>query len=582
MYGEDPFLVSRLGVAAIQGLQGAARPIDGEHVLATAKHFGAHSQPESGANGGPVNVSERALRGEFFVPFEAAVTQANVGSVMVAYNELDGVPGHINSWLLGNILRDHWAYDGLIISDGMGVERLQSVHHVSRSRAESARKALLAGIDYEIGQTFLELVGEVAEKRVRIERLDNAVARALAARFELGAFDAPPLDPARAAALNNAEPHRALALTAARQGAVLLHNQDFLPLDRSKVRRIAVIGPNAAGAHLGGYSVDPGRGVSLLDGVRAAVAGKSIEVRYARGCNITSEDLTWQGFWKGPVTLPDAAAEQALIQEAVRTARGADVAIVAIGENEATSRETWDNHLGDRDSLSLLGAQNELVVALAATGVPVVLVVFGGRPLEIGAALERSRAALAAFYLGQEGGTALGEILFGDVSPSGHLPITWPRSVGQLPVYYYRKPSARGPYLFASSTPLFPFGWGLTYTRFEHSAVRVVPERIRAGESARVLVTVTNAGARAGTDVVQLYVGADSSSVTRPVRLARGFQRVDLAPGEAREIAFDVTSADLALWDMQMQRTTEPGRYTLEVGSNAADLAATALEVTAP
>lgn len=581
MYGEDPYLVARLGVAAIRGLQGDTRPVGSEHVLATAKHFAAHSQPESGANGGPVNVSERILRGEFFVPFEAAVQEADVAAVMAAYNEIDGIPGHINRWLLDGVLRDEWRFGGIVISDGMGVERLESVHRVSQSRAESARKAILAGVDYEIGTTFLELVGEVAAQRVPVSRVDEAVVRTLAAKFELGLFDQAPLEVGRAVELNNAEAHRAVALEAARQGAVLLTNDGVLPLDRQKLERIAVVGPNAAKAHLGGYSVDPGRGVSLLDGVRAA-AGPSIEVRYARGCNITKDDLTWEGFWKGKVELPEPEAERALIEQAVRTVRGTDVAIVAIGENEATSRETWEGHLGDRDNLSLLGLQDELVAALAATGVPLVLVVINGRPLEIGAAVEKASAAIEAFYLGQEGGTALGEILFGDVAPSGHLPLTLPRSVGQLPVYYYRKPSARGDYLFSTSKPLFPFGWGLTYTTFTHSEPSVTPQQIRPDERASVAVTVTNTGARTGTDVVQLYVGARSSSVTRPVRLARGFQRVTLAPGESRQVRFELGPADLALYDQAMHRVVEPGTYVLEVGSNSAELVSTTLEVADP
>jgi beta-glucosidase len=581
MYGEDPYLVSRIGVAAITGLQGDTRPIGAEHVMATAKHFAAHGQPESGANGGPVNISERVLRSEFFVPFYAAVHEASVAAVMAAYNEIDGVPGHINSWLLRDVLRDEWHFEGVVISDGLGIERLQSVHHVSQSRAESARKALLAGIDYEIGTTFLELVGEVAAKRAPSARIDEAVEHTLAAKFELGLFDASPLDPARAAAVNNSEVHQKLALEAARQAAVLLKNDGVLPLDRAKLRRIAVVGPNAARAHLGGYSADPGRGVSVVDGIRAA-AGKNIEVRYARGCNITSEDLTWEGFWKGKVSLPDPKLEPRLIEEAVRTVRGTDVAIVAIGENEAVSRETWDNHLGDRDSLALLGLQNELVSALAATGVPLVLVVVGGRPLEIGDAVAKSRAAFETFYLGQEGGTALAELVFGDVAPSGHLPITWPKNVGQLPVYYYKRPSARGDYLFSEAKPLYPFGWGLTYTRFAHSNVRVEPASIHPGERATLSVTVSNTGTRAGTDVVQLYVGAQSGSVTRPVRLARGFERVPLAPGEARQVTFDIGPEDLEVWDLSMQRSVEPATYVLEVGSNSAELERTTLEVKPP
>ena len=581
MYGEDPYLVARLGVAAIVGLQGRQRPFDREHVLATTKHFAAHSQPEGGINGAPVSVTERTLRGEFFVPFEAAIGEAHVGAVMAAYHEIDGVPGHINRWLLDDVLRSQWGFDGLVVSDGMGVERLESVHHVTRSRAESARKALLAGIDYEIGATFLELPAEIAAGRVPQARLDEAVERALVARFELGLFDAPALDPAYAARVNNAPEHQKLALEAARQGAVLLANDGVLPLDRKRLRRIAVVGPNAAGAHLGGYSVDPGRAVSLLDGIRAA-AGPGLEVRYARGCDITREDLTWQGFWKGKVELPEPAGQKKLIEEAVRTARGTDLVIVAIGENEATSRETWGGHPGDRDSLALLGAQNELVAELGKTGVPIVLVVIGARPLQIGPALSHARAAVAAFYLGQEGGTALAELLFGDVSPSGHLPITWPRSEGQLPAYYYKKPSAIGPYLFSDDKPQFPFGWGLSYTSFAHSEPRVTPTSIGPAGHAEVVLSVTNTGHRPGTDVVQLYVGARHSSVTRPVRLARGFERVALAPGESREVRFTLGPADLAYFGAAMRREVEPGTYVLEVGSSSAELAAVELEVQAP
>jgi beta-xylosidase len=581
MYGEDPYLVERLGVAAILGLQGERRPFDGEHLLATIKHFAAHSQPEGGINGAPVHVTERALRTEFLVPFEAAVKEARVGAVMAAYHEIDGVPGHLNRWLLEDVLRAEWGFDGVTVSDGMGVERLELVHHVTRSRAESARKALLAGIDYEIGATFLELPAEIAAGRVPEARLDEAVERSLAARFELGLFDAAPLDPALAARVNNAPEHQRLALEAARQGAVLLENDGILPLDRQRLRRIAVVGPNAARAHLGGYSVDPGRGVSLLDGVRAA-AGSAIEVRYARGCNITREDLTWEGFWKGKVELPDGAGEKVLIEEAVRAARGSDVVLVAIGENEATSRETWSSHLGDRDSLALLGAQDELVTAVAGTGVPIVLVVIGARPLAIGAALSRSRAAIAAFYLGQEGGTALAELIFGDRSPSGHLPITWPRSAGQLPAYYYKKPSAIGQYLFSESAPLFPFGWGLTYTTFAHSEPRVTPAHIRPGESAELVINVSNTGQRAGTDVVQLYVGARGGSVTRPVRLARGFERVALAPGESKDVRFAIGPDDLQYFGAAMRREVEPGTYVLEVGSSSAELASVELEVREP
>ena len=577
MYSEDPYLVSRLGVAAIAGLQGKGPGIDEHHVLATAKHFAAHGQPESGANGGPVNVSERVLRGEFLVPFEAAVREAHVGAVMAAYNEIDGVPGHVNRWLLQDVLRQEWRFPGIVISDGMGVERLQSVHHVAASRAEAARKALMAGVDYEIGTTYLELAKEVRAGRVPLARLDEAVERTLTVKVQLGMFEAKPLDPAYAVATNNSVEHQALALQAAREGAVLLKNDGLLPLQLGKLRRIAVIGPNAAKAHFGSYSTDPGRAVSLLDGLRQATQGKA-ELSYARGCNITREDLTWEGHWKGEVALPEPKGESQLIAEAVRTARGADVIVLALGENEATSRETWDGHLGDRDNLTLLGAQEELLRALAATRVPIVTVLFNGRPLQIGQVVEQSRAVFEAFYLGQETGTALAELLLGITSPSGHLPITMPKSVGQLPVYYYRKPSARGDYLFSEAKPQFPFGWGLSYTTFEHSLTEA-PKSVQRGQVAHLAITVKNTGARPGTDLVQLYVGKDVSELTRPVRLLRGFQRVALQPGETKTLTFEVKPEDLAAWDLEMKSTVEPGVYRLELGSNSAELQRTTLEV---
>jgi beta-glucosidase len=581
MYSEDPYLVARFGVAAIRGLQGEHRPFDAHHVLATAKHFAAHGQPEAGANGGPVHVAERELRGEYLAPFEAAIKTAKVGSVMAAYNEIDGVPGHLNSPLLNGILRQEWSFAGLVISDGMGVERLQTVHRVTGSRAESARRALLSGVDYEIGTTYLELADEVKAGRVPVARLDEAVERTLEAKFDLGLFNEKPLDPAVATATNNSAPHQNVALEAARQGAILLSNNGILPLDRKKLKRIAVIGPNANKTHYGSYTADPGRGISLLDGISAAV-DKNVEVRFARGCNITAEDLTWEGHWKGgPVALPDPKQEQKLLSEAVRAVRGTDVAIVAIGENEATSRETWENHLGDRDSLRLLGAQEELIAALAATGVPIVLVVINGRPLEIGEVVRRSSAAIEAFYLGQETGTALAEILFGDVSPSGHLPISLPKSAGQLPIYYYRKPSARGDYLFSDAKPLFPFGHGLTYTTFTHSKPIVSPAKMRVGESARLTVTVTNSGKRRGTDLVQLYVSAPGGTVTRPIRLLKGFERVTLEPGQSQEVTFVVGPSELEVWNIAMNRVVEPLSYLLEVGANALELDTTLLEVSA-
>jgi beta-glucosidase len=582
-YGEDPYLVSRIGVAAIQGLQGTPRaggPIDRQHVLATAKHFAAHGQPEGGSNAAPANYSERILREQFLVPFQAAVTEAGVGSVMASYNEIDGVPSHVNHWLLSDLLRGEWRFGGFVTSDGGGIDELVKVHHVAHDRAEAARRALAAGIDYELGDAFSTLAGEVGAGRVGMAAIDGAVARVLTAKFRLGLFDDPLVDPDAADRLTNSPDHQALALRAAREAIILLQNRaGLLPLDRAKIRSIAVLGPNADQVHLGGYSVDPGRGVSILDGIRRKL-GAGVTVTHAEGCRITAARLTWQGWWEDRVEPPDRSGEAASIAEAARLAKAADVALVVVGENEATSREGWAaNHLGDRDSLDLLGGQSALVQAVVATGTPTVVFLINGRPLSIPEVAAAAPAILEGFYLGQETGTAVADVLFGDVNPGGKLPISVPRSVGQLPVYYYQKPSARRGYLWSDKEPLYPFGHGLSYTRFAYSDLRVSPSRIARDGRAEVSVTVSNAGRRSGDEVVQLYVHDRESSVTRPVQELKGFQRITLAAGERRTVRFALGPAELSMLDLEKKRVVEPGLFDLRVGGSSVAGASATLEV---
>jgi beta-glucosidase len=453
---------------------------------------------------------------------------------------------------------------------------------VAASNAEAARKVLQAGIDFELDTCFDTLLPQVRDRVVPEALIDTAVTRILRAKFLLGLFEQPYADAAYAERLTNCGAHRQLAVRAAQQAIVLLKNEgNLLPLDRHTLKSIAVIGPNAAVAHLGGYSAEPAYGVSVLEGIRHKV-GDEVNVVYAEGCRITEGAQGWQAWWNNEVVPGDPTEDEARIAQAVDVARSVDMALVVVGENEAICREGWsENHLGDRDSLDLPGRQDDLVKAVVATGTPTIVLLINGRPLSISWIAGHVPAILEGWYLGQETGTAVADVLFGDVNPGGKLPITFPRSVGQIPAYYYRKPSAQRSYLFSGTAPLFPFGHGLSYTTFEYHDVRVTPAQIKRGGKAVVSVRAVNTGQRPGDEVVQLYVRDQISSVTRPVKLLKGFQRITLAPGEARTIEFAITPDQLSFLDKHMERSVEPGTFDLMVGGSSEQLHAIQLEVTA-
>jgi len=584
-YGEDPFLVARMGVAAINGLQGRSWMIDRHHVLATMKHFAAHGQPESGTNTAPVNISERELRETFLVPFEAAVKEAHVGSVMASYNEIDGIPSHVNPWLLNRVLRQEWGFRGYVTSDGGGLQMLVEVHHVAADLAEAARKALAAGVDYDLsdGSVYATLFDQVRDGKIPESQLDLAVRRVLETKFRLGLFENPYVDPDYAQKITNSPEHQQLALQVAQKSIVLLKNdKNLLPLDLEKLKTIAVIGPNAADVHLGGYSRDPGPGnqISILDGIRKRVPA-SVKVLYAEGSKITTGKQGWAAWYENKVEQPDPATEAAAIRTAAATAHKADVAVVVLGENESTNREAWsEQHLGDRDSLDLLGSQGALVRAVVETGTPTVVLLINGRPLSINYIKEHVPAILEGWYLGEQGGTAAANVLFGDVNPGGKLPISFPRSVGQIPDYYDHKPSRNRSYLFEGREPIYPFGFGLSYTQFRFDNVRVEPKTIHTGGTAKISVDVTNTGSRAGDEVAQLYIHQRVASRTRPVKQLRGFKRVTLQPGQKVTVDFTVKPEDLSLIDFNMNRVVEPGLFDLMVGSSSVDTTSVPLEVT--
>ena len=581
-YGEDPYLVSRMGVAVIRGFQGEGPNVDNEHVIATAKHFAAHGQPEGGTNIAPANFSERVLR-EYFMPsFEAAVKEAGVMSVMASYNEIDGIPSHGNRWLIEKVLRQEWGFQGLVASDYYGIPQMESLHHVVADKAEAAKLAIETGIDIELPDPdcYPALLQLVRDGKVSEAAIDRAVARNLRAKFLLGLFENPYVDPDRAARVTNSQAHQKLAAEAARRSITLLKNENkLLPLDRNVLKSIAVIGPNAERAHLGGYTdPNPGRGISVLQGIKDKV-GERIKVTYAEGCKITQEGGDW---WADTSHLSDPAEDTKLIAEAVETARAADVALLVLGGNEDTNKEAWaDNHLGDRDSLDLVGRQNDLVKAVLETGKPTIVMLINSGPLSINYIAEKVPAILEGFYLGQETGTAVADVLFGDYNPAGKLAVSFPRSVGQLPIYYNYKPTAKRGYLYANKEPLFPFGYGLSYTTFDYSNLTVAPARIGPSGHAQVSVTVTNTGRRAGDEIVQLYIRDLVSSVARPVMELKDFRRITLAPGASQTVNFTITPDKLSFLDLNMNRTVEPGWFDIMVGPSSVKYQKAKLEVAA-
>jgi beta-glucosidase len=574
-YGEDPFLNTQLGIASVKGFQGDAKFKDKKHVLATLKHFAAHGQPESGQNCAPVNVSERVLRETFLHPFRDAIQKGGAITVMASYNEIDGVPSHASKWLLRDVLRKEWGFKGFVVSDYYAIWELHHRpdthgHFIAKDKKEACKLAVEAGVNIEFPEPdcYLHLVELVRKGELKENQLDELIAPMLLWKFKMGLFDDPYVDPAEAERVVGCELHRRLALQAARETITLLKNEKNLaPLNPAKLKTIAVIGPNSSRSLLGGYSGEPKHNVTVLDGIKAKVGGK-IKILHAEGCKITVGG-SWQ---QDEVVASDPAADRKQIAEAVRVAQQADVIVLAIGDNEQTSREAWSlKHMGDRTSLDLVGRQNELMDAMLATSKPVIVFLFNGRPLSINHVAKNVPVIFECWYLGQECGHAVADVLFGDHNPAGKLPISIPRSVGHLPTFYNHKPSARRGFLWDDVSPLFPFGFGLSYTTFELSNVRLAKKKIKRNGTTKVFVDVKNTGKRAGTEVVQLYIRDLVSSVTRPVKELKGFRRVELLPGEAKTIAFDITPESLAFYDVNMRYTVEPGEFEIMVGSSSRD-----------
>lgn len=586
-FGEDPYLTSAMGVAYIHGLQGESWA-DG--VMATGKHFVGYSASEGGLNWAPAHIPPRELREVYLAPFEAAVRAARLASIMPAYHEIDGEPCSSSRRLMTDILRNEWGFDGLVVSDYMAINQLHNYHRLARDKAHAAKLALEAGMDLELpnidayGQALIDAIraGEVP-----LEWVDRSVRRILTFKFAFGLFERPYVEPEVVPEVFDTPPQRELARVIARKSLVLLKNEgNLLPLSK-RLSSVAVIGPNADTKRnlLGDYSYpahietlitlrqlgfsehplpesvklvdDYGSMLSIVEAIRQVVSPET-QVHYAKGCEIHSTST--EGF-----------------AEAVEAARKADVAIVVVGDKAGLIPECTSGEFRDSAHLTLPGVQQALVEAILATGTPVVLVLVTGRPYAIPQLVEAAPAVVEAWLPGAEGAPALAEVLFGDVNPSGKLPITFPRHVGQIPLFYAHRPSGArsffyGPYMDESNEPLFPFGHGLSYTTFAFENLAVTPEAVTTDGEVQVSVEVINTGARAGEEVVQLYTRVDGASVTRPVKELKGFKRVQLDPGERKRVRFTLPVELLAYYDDAMQLAVEPATVQVMVGNSSANL----------
>ncbi len=573
-YSEDPYLVSRMGIAAVFGFQGRDSVIDSHHVAVTLKHFAGHGQPEGGRNIAPVNYSEREFRENHLYPFEMAVTKAHARSLMASYNEWDGIPNHVNHKLLTDILRGEWGFNGFVMSDGGGMDVTYREHLAAADSIESGILSLNAGIDYELGRgtCFGPLIEQAKKGKVFESAIRKAAGNVLHVKFDCGLFDHPYADVNLMEHVTNSKEHKAIALKAAHEAMVLLKNEmKTLPFKAEKIKTLAVIGPNAADIHLGGYSDIPMQGVSVLQGMQEFAKGK-FQVLYAEGCKLTlNKEFHWQ-VRENPI-LGDPDSDKKLIAEAVKVAQKSDAVILALGENELICREGWsENHLGDRDNLDLVGRQNDLANAILKTGKPVVVLLINGRPITINEISKKANAIIECWYLGQESGNAIANVIFGKVNPSGKLTVTFPRSVGQLPCYYDHKPSRMRSYVLADSSPLYPFGFGLSYTHFEYSNLHISPKNISTKGTAEVSVNVQNVGQAEGDEIVQLYIHDIISLPTRPVKELKDFNRINLKPGETKTVKFKLTPEKLAAIGLDMKRTVPIGAYEIMVGKNSVDV----------
>jgi beta-glucosidase len=584
-FGEDPYLVAEMGKAFVIGMQGDAEitrdHIPDYHLISTAKHYVGYSTPVAGINISPVEVGPRDFRDLHLYPFEKAVREANVYSIMPSYNEVNGIPVHANEYLLRDVLRKEFGFKGYVFADYGAVSMLYNTHKITSGKAETALVALKAGVDQEGSNwAYSELIN-LAKNDKEVEALVNeSVRNILTVKFRAGLFDKPYTVPGNVSGLVHKEESVKLAREIAEESIILLKNQDnLLPLKIAELKSIAVIGPNANQVQYGDYSItkDNSSGVTILEGIRNIVKDK-ITINYAKGCGIT--DLNMSGFG-----------------EAVRAAEKSDVVILVIGGTSMSLSGTGWGELAsegayptcgegyDRSDLTPPGIQPMLIQAIYKTGKSIVLVMVHGRAYSIKWEKEHIPAIMEAWYPGEEGGNAVARILFGEVVPSGKLTVSIPQSVGHVPVFYNYKPSGRGiyhkpgapekpgrDYVFSSTDPLFPFGFGLSYTKFEYSDLKINKKELSDNEIVTLSVNVKNTGTVTGKEVVQVYINDLISSVTTPVKVLKGFKKVSINPNETVTVNFSIPCKELGLWNKEMKYVVEPGEFEIMIGASAEDI----------
>jgi beta-glucosidase len=539
-FGEDPYLTGKLGLAYVRGAQGDSLNTD-HTVVAEPKHFAGHGSPEGGTNTSPVHMGERELRSVMLKGFEPAFREGHAMGVMAAYHEIDGIPVTADPLLFKTILRQEWGFQGFVLSDLGAIQRLYTVHHVAATPKDAVCLAIRSGVDmqfYDFEHDVFQkaLVDCVHEGSLAQSDLDRAVRSVLRVKFELGLFDHPSVDTTLNAKVHRSKEHLALSLESARESMTLLKNEgNLLPIAKT-TKRIAVIGPNAAIARYGDYELEPnGEHISLLQGIRELVPNATISTDDGKD-----------------------------IVASVARAKTADIVVLGLGEMQGISGEGFD-----RSDLNLPGNQEQLLEAIVAVGKPVVLVLENGRPLTIGWAKDHVLAILEAWYPGEYGGRAIAQTLFGDNNPSGHLTITFPRSLGQLPDYYNADPSRMHKYVDDDGKPLFPFGYGLSYTTFGYSHLAVVAPANGGKSDVLATVDVTNTGSREGDDIAQLYLRQDTNSVETPDRSLKGFSRIHLKPHETKTVSFPIPQSELAIWSAEGKWIVEPGAFTVWAGGSS-------------
>lgn len=565
-FGEDTYLVSEIGVSMVKGLQGGdvSRP---DAVVSEPKHFAVHPAPEAGSNTGPVNMGLREIRSVYLPTFEKAVKEGGALGIMAAYHEIDGVPSVDNQWLLTDVLRKEWGFKGMVVSDLGAIRMSLENHSVAKDTTDALAQTLNAGLNmqfYDFGHQSFELAIDSAlhQKMITRERLDSAVSDVLRVKFLLGLFDRPYTDTSLLKKVVHSKEHQDLALKTASEAAVLLKNENhILPIEKGK--SIAVIGALANSHYLGGYANLQDTAISLLTGLRRRAGNRTI-IEYAPGL---SSIVTREKDTTGSYERIQTADQQALTQ-ALDLVQKSDIAVVALGEDPDEVGEGKD-----RAVLDLPARQQHLIEAIYKTGKPVVVVLFNGRPLCINWVAAHIPGIIEQWFGGEKSGLALADILLGNTNPSGKLPVTFPRSVGQIPFYYSHKPTSYHRYVDEAPTPLYAFGHGLSYTKFSYSQLELPKESVPRGGSFQVRLKVTNSGKVSGTEVVQLYIRDLVSSVTTPVKALKGFNRVYLVPGASREVVFEIPVQEaLGLWDRRMNYVVEPGSFNIMVGSSSEDI----------